>query len=195
MFHGQGRGSDADDKQETDQFFRRLDDGVVRLLVDKGTPLVIAAVGYEVAMYKSISKHPRIVEPAVEGNTDHLSAEELHERALAAASDAIEAFAARRGPTFAQGAHSARALVGLQSVLPAVRAGRVGMLFARPEDPVWGTYNEDSGIVEVHDERRPDDDDLLDLAISLAARSGAELSTADDGQISAHQRLAAISRY
>lgn len=80
-FHGHGVGEH--DKGEVERFLRAVDHGLTELLGADPRPIVLACVGYYVPIFRSVTRHADVVEPAVEGNPEHLKASELHDAAWA----------------------------------------------------------------------------------------------------------------
>lgn len=194
VHHGQGAGEDDEDK-EIEQFLRAIDRGVLELLEGRLAPLVLAAVDREMVAYRSLSKHPHVLEEGIEGNHEHRSAEQLHADALPIVTPVLDEGAERRRRKVAETAASDLVALGLEKVLPAAAVGRVEVLVLDPSRPVWGGFDESSGTVEVHEERRPRDEDLLDLAMRTAMATGAELVPADAEDLPSGEMIAAHLRY
>ena len=195
VFHGHGSGSDAEGKEEIERFLRRVDEGITQLLEGDSSPLVVAAVDFESALYRDISRHPNVLERAVVGNPDHRSAVELHAAALPLVEPHLTAAARRARARLAEAAHSSNVVHGIAGTLGAADAGRVDTLFVSPEEPVWGRFDGESGQVDAHPDRQTGDDDLLDLAIARAIETGAEVLPAEREGMPGREPIAALLRY
>jgi len=195
VFHGHGSGSDAEGKEEIERFLRRVDAGITELLVGDSSPLVVAAVDFESALYRDISRHANVLERAVVGNPDHRSAEELHAAALPLVEPHLTSAARRARERLAEAAHSSDVVRGLAATLGAAESGRVDTLFVAPEAPVWGRFESTSGRVEAHADRQTGDDDLLDLAIVKAIGTGAEVLPGEREGMPEREPIAALLRY
>lgn len=193
IFHGQGGGTD-EDNEELEQFILRVDRAVTSLLQDRAAPLVIAAVEREIAMYQNITRYDPIIPDGLRGNHEHRSNEEIHADALPLVQEQLSAAAERDRERLAQAAHSARVVSGVEQSLRACRAGRVHELFVAPERPVWGRFHDDDRI-EVHEERRPGDEDLLNLTIAFALESGGEVFPASTDDLPNRLPVAALTRF
>jgi hypothetical protein len=77
----------------------------------------------------------------------------------------------------------------------AAREGRVEALFVARDAAVWGVHDLDSGAVEVHEERMPGDDDLLELAAVEALLHQGTVYSVAAGQMPTSGCAAAIMRY
>jgi hypothetical protein len=180
MFHGHGEGAEVD-KQALERYFRAVDRGLLdRIGGRRRTPLVLAAVAYYLPMYAGVSGHPALVEPAVEGNPENRSPQDLHAAAWdivaprfeATRRIAVEAFHGAEG----RGATS----TDVATVVRAALDGRVDTLFLGDGPAVWGRV--DGGpppTVVMHDTHQPGDDDLLDLAATETLLTGGAVYTGD----------------
>lgn len=172
VFHGHGAGDELD-KERLGRFFREVDRGLGDILRSEHSPLVLAGVEYETAIYREVSSYPELADQVIAGSPDDLRAEELHERAWAiveprfgADLDAdLERFRELDGTGL-----TARELVDALSV---ARTGRVAVLFVAADEERWGTVTEDG--IQIHDDARPGDEDLLDGAVVAAIGTGARI--------------------
>ena len=160
-FHGRGSAKDST-KTDLARFFRAVDDGIVHLISDHSTPLVLAGVDYLLAAYRQASRYPRIVGTGIEGNPEHLSPAELHSRAWPLVGPlmdtdrtaATEAFLAGAAPTSTR----------LPDVAAAAHEGRVDTLFVPMDTERWGAFDFAGRLVDRHDTRQAGDRDILDAA-------------------------------
>ena len=84
---------------------------------------------------------------------------------------------------------------GFDDVLGAARAGRVAWLLARTEQPAWGIPRGNDHGTELHDARRPGDDDLIDLAIAEALATGAHVASFSEDELATAEPVVALLRY
>lgn len=194
LYHGQGAGED-DVKEEIAQFLHRIDAGLGKLLADRQAPLVLAAVERNAAMFREVTKLPNVLDPAIEGNPDELSPQVLHERAWAV----VEPFFRRQQEEAAARYHdlvgSARATADLEAVVPAAVDGRVAELFVALDAHRWGSFDPGARKVEVRDERRPDDEDLIDRAALESLFHGGTVYAVDRAEVPGEGPLAAVLRW
>ncbi len=178
MFHGHGVGDEID-KQALERFFRVVDRGLQARL-QSNAPLVLAAVGYYVPIYRSVTAHPALATRAAEGSPEGRSPRELH----AAAWEIV-------APMFASARHDAeerlRAALGTGraatepgEVAEAALIGRVDVLFLADDEPVWGRA--ENGHARIHAQRQEGDIDVLERAAvdSLAAGETVHVHARDD---------------
>ena len=82
VFHGHGAGGEVD-KALLERFLRQVDDGLREVLKTATAPLVLAAVDYEQAMFRQLTRYPHVLGEGIGGNPEQLRPAELHERAWA----------------------------------------------------------------------------------------------------------------
>jgi hypothetical protein len=179
MFHGQGRGTD-ESKEEIQKFLRIVDAGVCALLRTRTqkaplAPLVLAAVGYVDSIYRQVSDYPQLIKRGIEGNPDEAEPADLQQKALSIVAPFLSREVDEQLALLENTEHTPRATTNLATVLTAARDARVEALFVATDATLWGIFDGTTGDVEVHDERRAQDADLLDLAVALGLASGARV--------------------
>jgi hypothetical protein len=197
MFHGHGLHKDAR-AQETERLLRLVDGALDGVLGDGDAPLVLAGVAELVAAFRRVSDRPGVAAAVgIEGNVEHLQEHALHARALEAAIPALDAAQRRIVDRVREAAHTDRVSRGVRPVLAAATAGRVEVLLVHADEPVWGQPGEDGGAAQTvrHAERQAGDDDLLDLAVARAWRTGARVLAVAAGEIPDGGEAAALLRY
>jgi hypothetical protein len=179
VFHGHGEGGEID-KQALERFFRVVDRGLLAQVGPRRHPVVLAAVGYYLPIYRDVSDHPALVGEAVEGNPEGRSPEGLHADAWEKVAPVFAAARRRATERLEAGVGTGITISDPAEVVRAGREGRVDTLFLVEGRTVWGRLDDDPSVaVEAHDERRPGDDDLLDLAATEALLTGAAVYTGD----------------
>jgi len=156
--------------------------------------LVLAGVGYVVADYRAVSRHPRLVAEAVIGNADEMPDEELRRRALKAVRPAFHLRESRAADRFRELAGTSRVCLDLEGALEAARQGRIEALFLAEDAESWGRADT-AGGVELHPSRRDGDDDLLDLAATLTLGQGGRVYSVPAAEVPSDGPLAAVLRY
>ena len=163
MFHGHGV-ADADAKEQVLRFIQLVDDALVKRVRQRPLPLVVAAVDYELAMYREHSKHPHLVPNGVEGNPQLLSADQLRELAWKEVRPVFLEELKRDTLRYHDLQGTPRAGSDLETVLPALVDGRVEVLWVDTSTQVWGRFDAGERKLETHTAREPGDEDLVDRA-------------------------------
>jgi hypothetical protein len=86
-----------------------------------------------------------------------------------------------------------RASLDLSAVLRHARAGGLVLLVAALDINVWGTFDE-LGRVETHASRRPDDEELVDLAVAYALGRDTETYVVPRREVPGRASVAALIR-
>ena len=192
QFHGHGAGDEVD-KQALERFLRAVDRGVLDAVGDDSSPLVLATVGYYAPIYRSVTRHPRVVERIVEGSPERRSAAELH----AAAWTIIEPIVAQQRETALAAVREAptgRVASDVSGIVGAARVGAVSALMVTPDASAWGTFDEAMGQVTLLDEDTPGAEDLLDIAVAETVRTGGRAYVVEPSEL-AGQAHVALLRY
>ena len=193
-FHGHGLGEELR-KESLERYFRLVDKGLHERIGHTRRPLMLACVAYYEPIFRSVSDYPVIIDEIIEGSPENVSAEALYARAwpLMERTDArdIEGIVGRYNELAGTGMTAS----GIEEVLGLATEGRVETLLVAEDAPEqWGSRNETSGAVEMSEQRRTLDTDLVDLAVIESIQHGGSIQIIPRdtaGQI----EVAAILRY
>lgn len=194
MFHGQG-GAGEDAKDEIAEFFRSVDDGIRTLLEGRTDPLVVAAVDYEIAIYRDVSKYAHVLKRGIEGNPEHVSREALHGAAWEIVRPLLTEERQRQAEKYEQLVGTGKASPRLAEIVPAAFDGRVATLFVAPEVTRWGSYDETTRELRADGKRRADSTDLVELAAARSLLTGATVHALAAEDVPGSGFAAAIFRY
>lgn len=203
IFHGQGGGADdANSTENVIRFFRQLDNGVRDLLqTSEQPPLVLAGVENMRGLYHQVNQYKGLVEQGVENDPEALSIEELHARAwtivepifMTKRQTALDAYNHLAGTNDERAAHT------IEAIAPAAYFQRVDTFFMPGamalNGSIWGAFDPAAGLVSLHHERQPGDEDLIDFAAVHTLVNGGDVYLIDAVGLSNGARVAAIMRY
>lgn len=192
-WHGHGAGKE-DERELLAQFLHTADRGLVRLL-DAQTPLVLAGVEYEQALYREITHHPVIADEGIDGNLDDLSADEVGERARPVVEPLLAARVRGTLEEFAEHQGSGLASGELSEVLRAAVSARVRTLLVVRSERRWGRFSFDAGVQEQAEEPGPGREDLVDRAVRETIVHGGEAFAVDAEALPEGLALAAVYRF
>jgi Bacterial archaeo-eukaryotic release factor family 3 len=145
------------------QFFHRVDDRVRRLMPDRETPLVVAALDYMRSIYREVNTHPGLVPQGLAGSPDGLSTKALAGRAWSLVRPRFERFRAEALERY-ENVGPRLTSTDLAAVLTAASQGRVADLFVATDVDRWGSFDPGSTTIQVRDRPGPGVEDLLNLA-------------------------------
>jgi hypothetical protein len=193
-FHGHG-GVVQDDKVDILRYFHKVDDGLRKLLAGEQAPLMLAGVDYLLPLYREANTYPHLIEAGIEGNPDNLSAEELHQQAWAIVQPRFLEERIEAAKRFRQFADTDQASDDLAEVVPAAYHGRVETLFVALDLQQWGTFDPATNEVQLHQDTKPGDQDLLDSAAVQTLLNGGSVYAVEPEQMPVEAPLAALLRY
>jgi hypothetical protein len=197
IFHGHA--PKENDKANIEQYLNQVDMGVKKLLQQQQAPLVLAGVDYMIALYQQASEYPMLVPQGIPGSPDAVQPDDLHRRAWEIVEplfrQEMEIAIERYRTLFAKGV----AANTLDEVVPAAFYARVEALFvATDTEPMWGSFNAETGEVKRHpDDVQPGSEDipLLDFAASQTLLNGGVVYGLTQAEMPTDTPLAAIYRY
>lgn len=197
VFHGHGVASQDDPDEKVLRYFHRLDAGISDLLADDDAPMVPVADDFVLALYREANTYPHLTEEGVGEEPQRLSAETLHQGAWAIVEPlfAQAEEQARDAYKHLQGTESDRVSDDVERVVQAAAFGRVEGLFVPRGAQVWGTFDRETGDVEIHEEQEPGDRDLLDVAAAETMLNEGWLFVVDPADVPDEGHLAAVFRW
>lgn len=167
QFHGHG-GGDENDKAAVERYLRAVDHGLHDVLGADTRPLVLACVGYYLPIFRSVSRHPDVVDHAVEGNPEHCQLAELHAHAWQVVAPRFAAPTERMAERYRAALGTGDALQSVAEIAERAAEGRIATLLVEPHRS--GNGSADDGTVD------PD----LDAAIlDTIAASGEVVAVSD----------------
>ncbi|GAX35722.1 baeRF3 domain-containing protein [Nodularia sp. NIES-3585] len=192
-----GQGSPDQDKRQADilQFFHIVDRAVHEKIRGDNAPLVLMGVEYLFPIYQEANTYPYFVEEGITGNPEVMKPEELHQQAW----PIVE-------PWFHENQQSAMALYqqlagtgttssDIKEIVSATYCQRVDSMFVPIDMQIWGKFDPDTMIVDLHSEREPDDEDMLDFAAIQTLINGGKVYTVESEKMPNGTPVAAIFRY
>ena len=194
IFHGQGLGKD-DDKVNILRYFQQVDHGLHELLREERVPLVIAAVDYLHPIYREANTYAHLLEEAIEGNPDELSAEELQERAWAIVQPYFERGRADALEQYGEAVSKGLATNDVRQAVLAAYDGRVSTLFVALDIQQWGAFDLESRKIHLYEEKRRGAEDLLDFTAIHTLTKGGTVYAVEPEQVPGKTPIAALFRY
>jgi hypothetical protein len=192
VFHGQGGSADTAKKDLT-SFCRLVDKAVSRALHDDPDPLLLACVDYIAPIYREVNSFPRLLDATLAGNHDHQNIKRMHEQALGLVRPHFQQQIKAEVNRYRHHAETKQTCAEIDQVIVAAREGRVDVLFVDPRATILGQVSPDGGAVTVTN--NSNDEDLIDLAIVEALRTGGEVYSSEEFDLPTNSPIAAILRY
>jgi hypothetical protein len=146
--------------------------------------------------------HAKVAGPSIDllaegldGSPDRLSDENLRERTWPLVAPLADLQVREALSLWAEADGRNEVPRDVQSILVAGLQGRVATLFVAGDSMQWGRFDEQTGRVRLHNERRRGDEDLLDRAAALTVSTGGAVYTLPAGEMPRGKRLAALPRF
>lgn len=200
--HGRGGGGvtgvhnpgNIDQDEPLIRLYRDIDRRLHALLTAKHCPLVLAGIGHEVALYRSINTYAGLVAAAVNGSVARGPAATLATAALVAAAPAMRRAEVNALERFDALKSTAQTAILTDTVVRSAYEGKVQTLFlSRAADP-WGTYDPVQQLVLVKPPHTPGSDSLHSMAAEETLAHGGEVFVLDAAKMPEYAATAAILR-
>jgi hypothetical protein len=182
-------------KDEILRYFHQIDHGLHRYLREKKSPLILAGVEYLFPIYREANSYPHLLDEGVTGNSERLSPQELHAQAW-------KIIEARLRRSFEQAIERYYSLAGtglttstLHEIIPEAYRGRVDTLFVPVGVQQWGTFDEETGEISLHETNEPGYEDMLGLAAIYTYSNGGKVFAVPPDELPVEASLASIYRY
>ena len=175
-------------------FFKQIDRGVNECLRGSSDPLVLAAVEYELAQYRTLNTYPHLASEDVQGAPNSLKSGEMHARAIEALGRSYDT---KADEILAEYNHrvGGGASNRLKDVVTAAHDGRVLNLLVSDTLEKTGTFDERTHSVKGHATDASDDEDLVnDAAVQTILHAG-QVFCVSNKKMPNGTPLAAVFRY
>lgn len=198
MYHGQGgAGDDRNVKKRIEEYFKQVDNSVCTKLAEAQVPLVLAGLDHLRGMYRKVNHYKYISKDDVATNPEELSLKDLHNRTWAIVKPHFKKAFQEAVLTFNLLTSSKPHYVSTQieDILPAAYYHRVKVLFVRQNVHTWGTFDQESQQVSIHEEAHSGDHDLIDLAVIHTLRNRGTVYMENAAELLGQANIAAILRH
>ncbi|MFO7903345.1 MAG: hypothetical protein ACQESR_24020 [Planctomycetota bacterium] len=196
VFHGHpGEDVESERKQRLLEYSRLIDQRLLNAVGPRRMPLVLACDERLAAIYRGATRYPGVRERPVAGNPDHKRPEALGEMAWKIVAPEVTQGRDRSVARCHQAANHAQAADSLEDILVAAQDGRVGTLLVAEDHQFWGCFHADQRRLDIHETPKPEDDELLNLALVSALDQGATVHAVRRDQIPGEQPALAALRY
>lgn len=194
-FHGMGEGR-PDDKEHAAIYLEEVDETLWKeILHAENVPLLLAGVEYMVAIYRQVTGYNNIWNDALTGNFDRHDVNSIHQVAL----EKMKPYFLQRTAKVLNeyGNKSGTGLTSsiAEDIIPAAYYGRVSVLFVQKDEHIWGTFDENTNELTLHENRQEEDECLLDKAAIKTIKNGGEVFILEKTQMPADSKMAALMRF
>jgi hypothetical protein len=196
MFHGHGVGTDDRvEKKWLTEYCYQVNGAVQKFLQGSQAPLVLAATEPLLGIYRQINGYPYLQEQVVNRNPENLRPDELRQHVWPLVIPHYELGRQKDMDKFRQLAETELATSDTARVVTAAHDGQIDRLFIALDDQVWGTFDAQNWVTEIHEQPQPGDRELLELTAVRAFLSGATIHPCRRHEMPADSSLAATFRF
>ena len=156
---------------------------------------MVACVAFLFPLYREANTYPHLLDRAVPGNPDKLSAETLRRQAWTIMEPYLLLAREQATARYRQYAETERASHNVREIIPAAFHGRVESLFIAIDQEQWGTFHPTTNTFHVHRVARYHDDDLLDIAATQTLFHSGSVYPIEQAKMPGGELIAAVFRY
>ena len=195
MYHGHG-GAVANKKDETMQYFRAVDRGLMTMLHDETPPMVVASQDHLFAMYQQVNTYPHLLKEHVSCNPAGLDKIHLHEKAWEVIEPWFDTTRQEKLAVTSEQLGMGKTATSIHDIVPAAIDGRIDTLFLRNRSDILGAYNPATRRVHLNGEANGSSRSLMNLAaIETFLRGGTVYLVEEEEMPHAETKANALMRY
>jgi len=162
-FHGQGEGKE-DQKKELVSFFRKINQGVSKILSNKNAPLIIACTDELFPIYKKVNTHRNLWNTNLSGDPEFKGKNELHKKSWRLIRHYFETTMREKLAKFSEKIQTSKTSSQLSEIIAAAIKGKIDTLFIQNNKDVFGTYHSVKNCLILDDRKEMGNLSLLNMA-------------------------------
>ncbi|WP_207532055.1 baeRF7 domain-containing protein [Desertivirga arenae] len=194
-FHGHGSGL-SDEDEYLVQYLKEVDQTLwTEVLHNQHVPLVIAAVDYEIGLYKQITNYKHISEVALQGNYQHEERHSLYLKIRDKMATYFREYCNKALKNFYDNTTTRLSFTTPEDIIPAAFYAQVSDLFVEKGQHIWGTFDEKDNKLVIHQQKQENDECLINKAIFKTIINGGEVHLLDREKMPTQSPLAAFLRF
>jgi hypothetical protein len=162
-FHGHAE-SDYDRKNEIFKYFREINKGLMTILKDENSPMLISSQDYLFSIYKAINTYKPLLENHIPYDSLETDKRLLLEKAWETMGPIFDKERKEKIEHFKQYDGTNRTSSDIKEVLPAALQGKIDALFMRKDQDIFGIYDAVKHNVEIREDQESTHVSLLNMA-------------------------------
>ncbi len=164
IYYGHGGEIDSIQKERLLKYFRFIDKELQDKFDETAAPVVLACVDYLFSSYREASKYPFLFEKGIKGNPEHMSAQELHQKAWEIVQPYFTEKQQEAKARYFELAGTGKASNDIVNLVPASFHGRINDIFVTVGVQQWGLFDPETETVKLSEGPLTGTEDLIDLA-------------------------------
>jgi len=194
-FHGIGGGK-PDEKESIALYFAEVARTIEReALAEEHAPLMLAGVEYLHPIYISVAHYKPIIKEGLKGNYEQVTLPELHRQAREKLQPILDAETQRWIDEYNNKSGGPLTSSIPADIIPAAYFTQAGRLFIQKDAHIWGHFDPQSQQLDIHDEKQPGDDCLVNEAAMQVLLHGGYVHILPKEQMPEEAVMAALFRY
>lgn len=185
--------AELDSKDRMATWCRRIDDAL-RPLIGHDDLLILAAPELIATVFNEVSRLRALTPIWITCNPDTCSADQLFKQAMPIAVDHFDDLRLEAERRFLDKFCMGKVLIKPKEAIRAAKQGRIETLFVPVGVHVWGEIAS-NGEIRLSDRQRPQDQDLLNLALIDTWKSGGQVYTVNPQNMLGGDTIVAVARY
>lgn len=163
------------DDKEIVKFFRAIDKGLMNLIHDKSSPLILACQGHYFPIYKDITNYTNLYDEFISGNPEYEDPILLHEKAWLLLKNYFQHYRKDKVKQLQDILNSGKASSNIEEIICAAVEGRVDTLFIDSTKEIFGLYDKDNRTVMIDKKKEKSNASLINLAAIMSDKQGAKV--------------------
>jgi hypothetical protein len=194
-YHGHGSGL-ADEPEYISQYLKEVDQTLwVELLANEKAPLILAGTEGIIGQFRTISKYKNVVESMLSGNFDHEDKNSLFQKVKGIAAPIFEENTKKALKTYYDNSTGELTSSIPEDVIPASFYSQVSDLFVVRDAHIWGTFDQASNDLQIHEDKQEGDTCLINKAVVQTIKNGGSVHVLDQERMPAQSKIAAFMRF
>jgi hypothetical protein len=194
-FHGIGGGK-PDEKESIALYLAEVARTIEKeALAQEHAPLMLAGVEYLHPIYIGVAHYKPMIREGLKGNYEQVPLPELHRRAIEKLQPILDAETRRHIDEYNDKSGGSLASAFPSDIIPAAYYGQAGRLFIQKGAHIWGHFDPQSRQLDMHDEKQPGDDCLVNEAAMQVLFNGGYVHILPKEQMPGGAVMTALFRY
>lgn len=196
VFHGHGGDAEREKRNiRLREYCQAIDESLMRVLAEESAPLVLAADEPLMGIFRDVCSYRHLLEDGLPINPDELRPAQLQQEAWQKVEPTVKSSQRRTVDVYREAVAHDKGTDRLEDVLRAGSQGRIASLMVDGDAEQWGKFEEGAAGVELHQERKPDDQELVNLAAAMALKQSADVFAWPSDDLPTCEPVAAVLRY
>jgi hypothetical protein len=191
-----GMNSNPDHKTDIANYLEEVDKTIWKeVLHNTHIPLIMAAVDYLQPIFRKVTRYQHVADEVLTGNFEHEKAIKIYRQAREKMQPFFEKRKEQALDKYNNGSTGALTASIPDDVIPATYYGQVDCLFVEKNAQLWGTFDEKENRVIIHEAQQPQDECLLNNAITQTILHNGDVFILEKDKMPAESSIAASLRY